>query len=47
MIEVLMGVVYLDFVYCAMDVDGRESGSEMDHLHGLGDYFDLEVEKQI
>ena len=43
MIEVLTEVVYLDLAYCAMDVDGRENGSEMDHLHGLGDYFDLEV----
>ena len=43
-----MGVVYLDLVYCAMDVGGRESenGNGLDHPHGLVDYFDLKVEKQ-
>jgi hypothetical protein len=46
MIEVLMGVVYLDLVYCAMDVGDRVNGNEMDHPPDLGDYFDLEVEKQ-
>jgi len=46
MIEVLMGVVYLGHDDFVMDVGDRESGSGMDHHHGLGDYFDLEVEKR-
>ena len=41
-----MGVVYLDLVDCVTDVGGRESGNGMDHPHGLGGYFDLEVGKQ-
>ena len=38
-----MEAVYLDLVYCARGVDGRENGNEMDHPHVLEDYFDLEV----
>ena len=41
-----MGVVYLGLDDFATDVDGREHVNGMDYPLVLGDYSDLEVEKQ-